>query len=288
MNKYQIKNYLLKTSLGKNVLKINNKFKKLLRIIFALNSKLYYSFRKNKRLLFPDFMIIGSQKCGTTWLSEMLKKHPLIYIPKKKEIHFFDSFYDLGYFWYSYFFEKGREKIKGEATPAYGILDKKMIEKIKQKNPQLKIILLIRNPLERSWSSFKMEELKFKGRYFKKISEEEMISHLNSERSKALGDYLKIISNWSKYFPKKQIKIFFYDEINENPSSLLEKIFKFLEIENLKISKKELNKRYNVNKVIKIPKKALKILKDNYRKKIIEIDNFFKNKYTKNWMQSLN
>ena len=54
--------------------------------------------------MLPDFILIGAARAGTTWISKNLGEHPEIFIPRKKELHFFDSQYPKGLEFYESFF----------------------------------------------------------------------------------------------------------------------------------------------------------------------------------------
>jgi len=125
--------------------------------IYGLGKRIYeLSLRSTDHLCLPDFICIGAQKAGTAWLYENLRVHPDIYMSKKKELHFFDiNFYrSLGF--YSSWFEEGADKMKGEITPAYSNLPKRRIVFIRKIMPNLKLILILRNPIDRAWSAARM------------------------------------------------------------------------------------------------------------------------------------
>ena len=70
----------------------------------------------------PQFLIIGAQKAGTTWMHEMLGEHPDVFMPTPKELHFFDQrqVYDQGLEWYAgNYADAPADAILGEATPNY-------------------------------------------------------------------------------------------------------------------------------------------------------------------------
>jgi len=70
----------------------------------------------------PNFMLIGAQKCGTSWLAAMLRQHPDIFVPEKKELHFFNlkSNYARGIEWYRKQFDGwSGQKLVGDCTPNY-------------------------------------------------------------------------------------------------------------------------------------------------------------------------
>jgi len=203
--------------------------------------------------LFPDFLGIGAQKSGTTWLFENLRKHPKLYLPKTKEIHFFDWHFYKSLNWYcKHFKDTDMSQFKGEITPCYSILSEEKIKFIHEMNPELKIILLLRNPIERAWSHAVMNlvkrtkrEINFdiidlfsiiklakrtKKKEIHLIENKEFIAHFNHPRSIERGNYLKIISKWKKYFPSDQIFIGDYNQLKSSPKKLLNEVFNFLEI----------------------------------------------------------
>jgi len=100
-----------------------------------------------------NFLGIGAQKCGTTWLYAMLSKHPDIAFPGGKEIHFWsEDDYQERLAWYQNLFS-GDEQVKGEITPAYAFLDGGRIKEIYRLVPDLRLIYMIRNPVNRAWSN---------------------------------------------------------------------------------------------------------------------------------------
>lgn len=111
----------------------------------------------------PNFLIIGAQKAGTSWLAYQLEKHPEIYLPKK-EIHYFDKGfnYQKGLSWYEKQFDEVTEqKAIGEKTPEYlwangeGWEDHQsdVHQKIFQTLPEAKLIVTLRNPVDRAISA---------------------------------------------------------------------------------------------------------------------------------------
>ena len=196
---------------------------------FLRNNKLDF---KKSSIGAPDFLGIGAQKSGTTWLYENLKKHPQIFLPETKEIHFFDRhFYKSIDWYYNHFLSRDISKTKGEITPSYSILPEKKIEFIYKMNPELKIILLLRNPIERTWSHAVMNLVKRTGKDIGEIKNKTFIDHFNNSRSTKRGDYLRIIKNWKKYFNMEQIFIGDYNQLKSHPEKLLNEIFNFLDVE---------------------------------------------------------
>ena len=200
---------------------------------------------------FPNFLGIGAQKSGTTWLYKNLRKHPQLYLPETKEIHYFDWYFYKSINWYCKYF-KGAKKtqVTGEITPCYSALSERKIKLIHKMNPKLKVILLLRNPIERAWSQAVMNLVKRKKaniaivdlfsimklaastrkKDFHLIKNEEFIAHFNHPRSIERGNYLNILKKWGKYFPNNQIFIGDYNQLKISPDKLLNEIFDFLGI----------------------------------------------------------
>lgn len=107
-----------------------------------------------------EFIIIGVQKGGTTALFEYLSDDPAIALPRVKETHFFDDeavdWTDPDYERYHAQFDPDAKGLRGEATPIY-IYWPHSLERIAAYNPEARLILLLRDPVERAWSHWRME-----------------------------------------------------------------------------------------------------------------------------------
>jgi hypothetical protein len=165
-----------------------------------------------------NFLGIGAQKCGTTWLFEMLRQHPGVAFPAGKEVHFWDARRDLGLKWYRGLFE-GDEVAKGEITPAYGFLPIDVLKEIKSAFPELRLIYLIRNPIDRAWSSAKMALAKAE-MTIEEASDQWFIDHFRSRGSLARGDYESCIRNWRSVFPPERVLVLRYDLIATEPARI--------------------------------------------------------------------
>ena len=116
-------------------------------------------------IVLPNFLIIGAQKSGTTWLASMLRQHEDVYMPDR-ELHFFDKDFNFskGLGWYkSHFSEAAGERAVGEKTPDYlwanGIGGEGHLKNIHQNIfeslPNVKLIIALRNPSQRAVSATK-------------------------------------------------------------------------------------------------------------------------------------
>ena len=115
-----------------------------------------------------DFLIAGVQKCGTTALWKLLRQHPEVCISAKKELHFFDQkLYEEGDEHFLRYHLRGWGSTKlngdfvyGEATPKYTLVDDQgkplFLSRIRSYNPNIKLIVLFRDPVERAHSQWYM------------------------------------------------------------------------------------------------------------------------------------
>jgi Sulfotransferase domain len=116
----------------------------------------------------PDFLVVGGQRCGTTSLFKTLVEHPAVVPPlMHKGIHYFDMQYERGLHWYRGQFPTratralvsrrgGQGAITGESSPYYGFHPLGPT-RIAQDLPSVRVILLVRDPVERAFSAYKHE-----------------------------------------------------------------------------------------------------------------------------------
>lgn len=198
-------------------------------------------------LCLPDFLGIGTPQSGTTWLHENLRCHPDLYLPEEKEVHYFDRRFYRSLKYYSRKFKQGQGEVKGEITPDYGTIPLERIQFIRKIIPEVKLLLIMRNPIERAWSAARRvlsrlakESLRIK---FEEIPDQEFFAYFKLEqryRTKErpihgdyipgvrMGDYLRIIDNWLTAFPEEQLYLAKFDEIATRPVELLREIFSHL------------------------------------------------------------
>lgn len=173
------------------------------------------------------FLGIGAQKAGTTWLYEQLRQHPQITFPLGKEAHFWNRPHDakviadyLAHF--THF-----EGVAGEITPAYGMLPTEIINEIYQYTPLARLVYLIRNPLERAWSSALMA-LGRAEMTLEEASDAWFSDHFHSAGSLRRGDYQSCLQNWRMVFPAEQLLVLRFEDISREPETLLNRCFQHL------------------------------------------------------------
>ena len=169
------------------------------------------------------FIGIGAQKCGTTWLYEQLRHHPDIAFPAGKEVHFWDQHYAKGIEWYRGLFPEQPGKTVGEITPAYAILPPEIIKEVHKEFPEAKLLYIIRDPVERAWSSALMALGRSEMRV-EEASDQWFIDHFYSQGSVLRGDYERCINHWLEYYDKEQLYVADFAEIKTNPLAVIQKV----------------------------------------------------------------
>lgn len=103
----------------------------------------------------PTFLFIGPDKSGSSWMSRILSMHPDCYVPPAKDTYFFDRYYNKGLEWYLSHFTHAPSSAKaiGELSHDY-LFSNEAAERIKTHFPDVKLIVCLRNPIERSLSQF--------------------------------------------------------------------------------------------------------------------------------------
>lgn len=242
---------------------------------------------QNFRVL-PDFIIIGAQKCGTSSVYFNLRKHKLVCPALTKEIRFFNSNYDRGINWYRKHFPLklsrviarsllSRNIITGEASPDY-IFHFHTPGRIHKALPDVKLIILLRNPVDRAYSQYQhylregVENLSFEGALEKE--DERIGGELEKIKSdpyyysykyrqysyKKKGIYLEQLKHWMGIFPGQQFLILGSEDFFRDPEVVYQKVLDFLE---LPVWSPESFGKYNVGK-------KYEGMKDDTRKKLIE------------------
>lgn len=177
-----------------------------------------------------------------------------------------------------------KNKVSGDISTPYSRLSEGTIEKVKHFNPNAKIIIGLRNPVERTWSATKMRFLKLGNRNsIPDIKKSVIFSFFNNNDKFDPNDYVTLIKKWQKHFPKEQILIYYFDELQENPQKLFNRICEFLEIEPIEIE--NIDKKVNKGIVEEIPAEyEQELIKLNY-KYIEEFAQAYPNKYSLAWLE---
>lgn len=218
----------------------------------------------------PTFLCIGVQKAGTTSLINYLSQHPDIYI-HPNEIHFFDDTSNIDIEKYENNFNTDKP-IVGEKTPAYCYLQYS-IDRIYEYNPNMKLILILREPISRLISQYNMN--------YDNLNIYNLENHINEQEKLKLSDlkqndlnlllrgyYDEIIEYILSKFPRNNLYICVAEEVKKDKLNEYNKIIEFLGGKKLtEINNNDTHiRQYNVNVSTELKIKLYNIYKPHIEK----------------------
>jgi len=241
------------------------------------------------RLKGPDFVGVGVQRAGTTWLAFVLAQHPEVLITKK-EIDFFVRKFRKGYRWYHNWFRNKNGRMAGEITPNYIISprpdsthkefypkwnprrkllfwQKKLSarDELKTHYPGIRVFAIFRNPVDRAWSYYWFWKRR-KNKLGKRVIPFERMWADDGRWIKTQGLYAHHLSYWREVFP--DFGIFFYDDIQKDPVGLVKAVYRFIGVDDNFIP--ETNRWVNKGKYEPMPPAIREMLVDFYREQILK------------------
>lgn len=185
--------------------------------------------------------------------------------------HFFGSYDDR---WYCSLFEAGAGKVRGEITPSYSILDGNDVRAIHSVLPELRLIFMMRNPIDRAWSHVRFDWTT--GRFAGIDSMERIKAFIDSPNQSLRGDYLRTLDTWKAYFPPEQFFVGFYDDVMGNPAELLADLHRFLGVSPRAYETGDrVNEKIFSSREKRIPEELLRYLAEKYRPAIEQLSERF-------------
>ena len=198
------------------------------RLTWRLEKALYQTGVKGTTdLTLPDFLCLGFRKSGTTWLFENLHYHPDIYLPPYKNVRYFSDDFQQPLSSYAKHFGAGRAQVKGDFSNSYAFISGPRVRFIRSVMPAAKLIVLLRDPVEREWSEFLHQVTMDKGD-LSDLSDAEIQAALARAPLASAGGYTALLDKWLSAFSEEQLFVGFYDEISTQPRKLLTRVFEFL------------------------------------------------------------
>ena len=213
----------------------------------------------------PDFAIVGAQKAGTRFLQQHLEGHPQIRFGKRlrfkygalkfgNELHYFDRHYHRGTAWYRSHFAFSRWEQPpgggwcfGEKSPAY-LCHPQAPERVLETMPRAKFVVLLRDPVDRAYSQYRMRRRKGQeARSFAEVVEADLraisaaspTSWARSVLSRdgvewgsclARGLYAPQLRNWLSLFPRSSLKVIFSETMFADPGPVFDEVLEFLDL----------------------------------------------------------
>jgi hypothetical protein len=204
-----------------------------------------------------DFFCVGAHKSGTTWLYQQLDSHPDFWMPPLKELHYLDQLSrvqrtssprcrderDLRFLEnirilsaeqhmdlqrYAQLFEPKASLLSGDISPNYSTLSNGVIRRVAGYFPNLKVIFLARDPVERVWSHLSMEVHYGQIEPFDATDIDQVNRNL-LRRGMLLRSYPSaIVARWKRNVHPDRFRIYFFDDLKRNPTELRCSILRFL------------------------------------------------------------
>ena len=214
--------------------------------------------------MLPSFLIVGAQKAGTSSMFQYLNQHPNVLRSIRKDVFYFDENSEKDLKWYSSFFptleeQKRREDRVGSAVmtfegATYYMFHPLAAQRVKALFPQMKIIMLLRDPVKRAVSHYGhnvhggFERLAMKDAFEKEAErlkgEAERIVRQTGYRSYnhnhfsylARGRYAEQIENWRSYFPSEQMLVLVGDDFFRDPDQGFRTVCRFVGLPELSLA----------------------------------------------------
>jgi hypothetical protein len=176
----------------------------------------------------PTYVGIGAQKCASSWLHNILAEHPEVAVPEVKELDFFSYRYDHGYQWYERCFRNAKPaRARGEISPSY-FCEPAAPERVARYLPAAKILLSLRDPVERALSNHRHEV---------------RVGHLtgpdlsfetgwkNNPMYVEQGRYATHLKRWLQHFDRSNILVVLMEDIEEDPRAVSSAVYRFLGVD---------------------------------------------------------
>ena len=192
---------------------------------------------------FPDFLVIGAQRAGTSLLHQILLAQPDVYVPvQRKEVHYFDRYFARGPEWYQSYFPAAdavdRYRAIGEITPDY-LATAEVPARIRALLPACRLIAILRNPVDRAYSWYQ---------YARRTRDERRdFETFLREEPAALdwGRYHRHLQRYLALFPREALLVLVYEELVRDPATELGRLARFLGIGTIQADPDLLGQRIN-------------------------------------------
>jgi hypothetical protein len=186
--------------------------------------------------------------------------------------------------WYESLFPADGSLISGEVCPGYARLSAEVIEAIVARNPRIRIIYLLRDPIDRAWSALAMHFRKKRGTSIIERPPGEIIARLKSPKFKAHSGYSANVERWLGRVPGEQIYFGFFDRIRQSPHDYFAEILRFLGVEDVPASA-AVDELVNASRGERITPELEREIGRFLLPEAIGLHRRFANPYTERWLQ---
>ncbi|MDY7110585.1 MAG: sulfotransferase [Planctomycetota bacterium] len=242
--------------------------------------------------MLPTFLGIGSMRCGTTWLHEILARHPQIRMTDAKEPSFFDrTIIQRGLRWYERLFDpragEGPRAIRGEISPGYCTLSRREVEFVHRLLPAARIILVLRNPIERTWSQavYQLGRLRF--RTFDEVPVMRFTRHFDRRRTRQYNDYERMLDTWTPVYGGGAMHVAVYEELGRDPAGYVRAVLRHIGADDSRLPDEEmLANRVRATQSLEMPEVIRWYLAHRYRASIERLNARLDGRL-EGWVQSM-
>ncbi len=186
--------------------------------------------------------------------------------------------------WYLSLFVRAGDRLTGDMTPAYAALAAPRVKEITKWLPEVKILFILRNPIERAWSQLNMKSWNLRALPGNRLPLSVARSLLNSRAIELRSDYLSTLAAWESCIPKERLFIDYYERIQETPIEFLDRLGRFLGLAVALDAGPATVSRYNAYEKPPVPQELRSELARRYLPQIQVLHRRFQNPYTAGWL----
>jgi hypothetical protein len=174
----------------------------------------------------PTFVYIGPDKTGSTWMYEVLRRHPQVFVPRVKDIYFFDRYYSRGLDWYAGFFRHAAPEhiAVGELSHDY-LFSAEAARRISCDLPHVRVFTSLRNPVERTFSHY----LYLKRSGLTTASFDDAVQRIPALVDNSL--YHAHLRPWFELFPDAHLRVFLFDDLVADAQAFAQSMLQYLGVD---------------------------------------------------------
>ena len=186
----------------------------------------------------PNFLYIGPDKAGSSWLHEVLLRHPQVFLTEAKDLYFFDRYYDRGIDWYRAQFRHagGHHEIVGEVCQDY-LFHPQAASRIRADLGPVRLMVTLREPAARAYSSYlyMLKHGEEVGTFREALDTRcELLDH---------GRYGSALARFLEQFPREAVHVALFDDLQDDPQAFIDAVTRWLGVDPLMLSPEQLGAR---------------------------------------------
>lgn len=184
----------------------------------------------------PDFLYIGTSKAGSTWLFNVLARHPDVFLASDKGLYYFDAHFDRGADWYLDHFRGSDGLVRGEVSHSY-LSSPQAASRIAALAPGVRLLVCLREPVDRAFSDYLdlRKNQQFDGPFALALEK--------YPRLLDRGHYATHLRRYLDLFPREQLLVQLFDELRADPQAYADRVFDFLGVPRIVLPPSDLRSR---------------------------------------------